>query len=46
MNERSPDLFNSNLQGIATPVEAFKRGGRGALSYYGPEQKTKKQEVL
>ncbi|CAB4018567.1 tuftelin-interacting 11-like, partial [Paramuricea clavata] len=32
-------------QGIATPVEAFKRGGRGALSYYGPEKHTKKQEA-
>ncbi|XP_046846613.1 tuftelin-interacting protein 11-like [Xenia sp. Carnegie-2017] len=31
-------------QGISTPVEAFKRGGRGALSYYGPEKHTKKQE--
>lgn len=33
-------------QGIAMPVEAFKRGGRGALSYYGPEKHTKKQEVM
>ncbi len=30
--------LGKNLQGISTPVEAVKRKGKGAISYYGTER--------
>jgi tuftelin-interacting protein 11 len=33
--------LGKNLQGITAPIEAKKRGGSGAIGFYGPEHKHK-----
>lgn len=37
--------LGKDLQGIAAPVEAHVRKGRGAIGAYGPEKKTKVSEL-
>lgn len=37
--------LGKELQGIAAPVEAHVRKGRGAIGAYGPEKKTKVAEL-
>ncbi|XP_044753287.1 septin-interacting protein 1 [Coccinella septempunctata] len=38
--------LGKDLQGIATPVEAHLRKGRGAIGAYGPEKQTKTAQPL